>query len=68
MACGGKNIIKTTRAPTKKGEEERKDNGKEKKSDKKTEQELIKLWKTWEKCRQYHSFSPIILIVALKRA
>jgi hypothetical protein len=35
----------------KKGEKERKDKGKEKISDKKTEQEqcFIKLWETWEK-------------------
>ncbi len=39
------------RAPTKKGEKERKDKGKEKKSDKMTEQEqcFIKLWETLEK-------------------
>jgi hypothetical protein len=36
------------RAPTKKGEKERKDKGKEKKSDKMTEKEqcFIKLWET----------------------
>jgi hypothetical protein len=39
------------RAPTKKGEKERKDKGKEKKSDKMTEQEqcFIKLWESWKK-------------------
>ncbi len=39
------------RAPTKKGEKERKDKGKEKKSDIMTEQEqcFIKLWETWKK-------------------
>ncbi len=43
--------MKTTRAPTKKGEKERKDKGKEKKSDKMTEQEqcFIELWETWKK-------------------
>jgi hypothetical protein len=56
-----------------KGEKERKDKGKEKISDKKTEQEqcFIKLWETWKKMQAigdiYHIFSPIILIVALKR-
>jgi hypothetical protein len=51
---GGKNIIKTMCASTKKGEKERKNKGKEKKSDKMTKQEqcFIKLWKTWKKCRQ----------------
>ena len=58
----------------KKGEKERKDKGKEKISDKKIEQEqcFIKLWETWKKMQalgtSYHIFSPIILIVALKRA
>jgi hypothetical protein len=39
------------RAPTKKGEKERKDKGKEKISDKMTEQKqcFIKLWETWKK-------------------
>jgi hypothetical protein len=43
--------MKTTRAPTKKEEKERKDKGKEKISDKKTEQEqcFMKLWETWKK-------------------
>jgi hypothetical protein len=38
----------------KKGEKERKEMGKEKKSDKMTEQKqcFIKLWETWKKCRQ----------------
>jgi hypothetical protein len=42
------------RAPTKKGEKERKDKGNENESDKKTEKEkcFIKLWETWKKCRQ----------------
>ena len=41
--------MKTTRAD-KKEEKERKDKGKEKKSDKMTEQEqcFIKLWETWK--------------------
>ncbi len=53
-ARGGKNIIKTTLVPTKKGLKERKDKGKEKKSEKMTEQEqcFLKLWETWEKCRK----------------
>ncbi len=42
MARGGKNIIKTKRNQTKKGEKERKHNGKEKNSDKMTEQELCR--------------------------
>ena len=43
--------MKTTHVPIKKGEKERKDTGKEKISDKKTEQEqyFIKLWETWKK-------------------
>ncbi len=51
--------MKTTRAPTKKGEKERKDKGKEKKSDKIAEQEqcFIKLWETWKKRRNRgHNF------------
>ncbi len=39
----------------KKEEKERKDKGKEKMSDKMTEQEqcFIKLWETWKKCRHW---------------
>ena len=50
--------MKTTRAPTKKGEKERKDKGKEKISDKKTEQEqcFIKLWETWKKMQAIISY------------
>jgi hypothetical protein len=62
----------------KKGEKERKDKGKEKKSYKMTEQEqcFIKLWETWKKMQAigdhniiFFPLSPnIILIVKLKRA
>jgi hypothetical protein len=43
--------MKTTRTLTKKDKKERKDKGKEKIRDKKTEQEqcFIKLWETWRK-------------------
>ena len=43
--------MKTTRTLTKKDKKERKDKGKEKIRDKKTEQEqcFIKLWETWKK-------------------
>jgi hypothetical protein len=49
MARGGKNIIKTTHAPTKKGE--RKGKEKEKKSDKMTEKRTM-FHKLGKKCRQ----------------
>ncbi len=50
----GKKYHKNNARADKKGEKERKDKGKEKKSDKMTEQEqcFIKVWKTWKKCRQ----------------
>ena len=66
--------MKTTRTLTKKDKKERTDKGKEKIRDKKTEQEqcFIKLWETWKKMQAIGDiisyFSPIILIVALKRA
>ena len=49
----GKKYHENNARADKKGEKERKDKGKEKISDKKTEQEqcFIKLWETW-KCRQ----------------
>ena len=49
----GKKYHENNTRADKKGEKERKDKGKEKISDKKTEQEqcFIKLWETW-KCRQ----------------
>jgi hypothetical protein len=60
--------MKTTRAPTKKGEKERKDKGKEKISDKITEQEqcFIKLWETWKKMQAIGDI--ISYFFALKRA
>ncbi len=67
----GKKYNKNNERTDKKGEKERKDKGKENKSDKMTEQKqcFIKLWETCrQKGTQYHSFSPIILIVTLKRA
>ena len=62
--------MKTTRAPTKKEKKERKDKGKEKIRDKKTEQEqcFIKLWETWKKNAGNRGHPPLILTVALKRA
>jgi hypothetical protein len=50
----GKKYHKNNASADKKGEKERKDKGKEKKSDKMTEQEqcFIRLWETWEKYRQ----------------
>jgi hypothetical protein len=70
----GKKYHENNARADKKGEKERKDKGKEKISDKKTEQEqcFIKLWETWKKMQAIGDiisyFSPIILIVALKRA
>jgi hypothetical protein len=62
--------MKTTRTLTKKDKKERKDKGKEKIRDKKTEQEqcFIKLWETWKKNAGNRGHPPLILIVALKRA
>jgi hypothetical protein len=50
----GKKYHENNACPEKKGEKERKDKGKEKISDKKTEQEqcFIKLWEIVKKCRQ----------------
>ena len=69
----GKKYHENNARADKKGEKERKDKGKEKISDKKTEQEqcLIKLWETWKKMQaigdiKYNIFSPLILIVTLK--
>ncbi len=47
----GKKYHENNARAAKKGEKERKDKGKEKISDKKTEQEpyFIKLWETWKK-------------------
>jgi hypothetical protein len=47
----GKKYHENNACADKKGEKERKDKGKEKISDKKTEQEqcFIKLWETWKK-------------------
>jgi hypothetical protein len=47
----GKNYHENNASTDKKGEKERKDKGKEKISDKKTEHEqcFIKLWETWKK-------------------
>ena len=69
----GKKYHENNARADKKGEKERKDKGKEKISDKKTEQEqcFIKLWETWKKMQAIGEiisyFSPIILIVVLKR-
>ena len=69
----GKKYHENNARADKKGEKERKDKGKEKISDKVTEQEqcFIKLWETWKKMQAIGDiisyFSPIILIVALKR-
>jgi hypothetical protein len=62
--------MKTTRTLTKKDKKERKDKGKEKIRDKKTEQEqcFIKLWETWKKNAGNRGHPPLILTVALKRA
>ena len=70
----GKKYHENNARANKKGEKERKDKGKEKISDKMTEQEqcFIQLWETWKKMQAIGDiisyFSPIILIVALKRA
>jgi hypothetical protein len=50
----GKKYHENNARADKKEEKKRKDKGKEKLSDKKTEQEkcFIKLWETWKKCRQ----------------
>jgi hypothetical protein len=62
----GKKYHQNNARADKKGEKERKDKGKEKKSDKMTEQEqcFIKLWETWKKMQAIEDiisyFSPII--------
>ena len=70
----GKKYHENNARANKKGEKERQDKGKEKISDKKTEQEqcFIKLGETWKKMQAIGDiisyFSPIILIVPPKRA
>ncbi len=64
----GKKYHENNARADKKGDKERKDKGKEKISDKMTEQEqcFIKLWETWKKMQAIGDiisyFSPIILI------